>query len=221
RSAGDERDELAPFHCSAPPVLPTEKIAHSPVRQETAALRDFEPAYDCSGSLSSDRYLPGACGMSVSLRSRPRRAVNAHIGLVALARNDWSLSRRSTARLDLCPRRIAFCCLHSRTANCWTSLARSRCLREPTRSYRVRSTASRSQRRRQDHLPPRPAVDLSLMLHLRKSRISASLASTHSSRLAASRACDRSLRAETQRTSWLGRLDACRGSPRFAAVHFS
>src|SRR5262249_49775398 len=62
---------------------------------------------------------------------------------------------------------------------------------------------------------------LSLMLHLRKSRISASLASTHSSRLAASRACDRSLRAETQRTSWLGRLDACRGSPRFAAVHFS
>jgi hypothetical protein len=31
-------------------VLPTERIAHSSVRQETAALRDFEPAYDRSGS---------------------------------------------------------------------------------------------------------------------------------------------------------------------------
>jgi hypothetical protein len=28
RRAADERDELAPFHCPMPPVLPTERIAH-------------------------------------------------------------------------------------------------------------------------------------------------------------------------------------------------
>jgi hypothetical protein len=35
----EQRNELAAFHCSAPP-------SNSSVRQETAALRDFEPAYD-------------------------------------------------------------------------------------------------------------------------------------------------------------------------------
>jgi len=49
----------------------------------------------------------------------------------------------------------------------------------------------------QDHLPRRPAFDLSLMFYLRKSQITASLASTHSSRLAASRVCGRNLCAET------------------------
>jgi hypothetical protein len=146
------------------------------------------------------------------------------IGFGPLARNDWSLafgSRRSTGRVDLCPPRIASCCSRSRMANCWILPAHSRCLREPMTSYRVRYTASRSQRPRQDHLPRRPAFDLSLMFHLRKSRIGASPASTHSSRLAASRACDRNLCAETQQTSCLGRLDECHVSPRFAAVHFS
>src|SRR4029077_1051342 len=28
RRAAEERDELAPFHCPIPPVLPTERIAH-------------------------------------------------------------------------------------------------------------------------------------------------------------------------------------------------
>ena len=58
--------------------------------------------------------------------------------------------------------------------------------------YRIEIAAPR-----QDHLPRRPAFDLSLMFHLRKSRITASLASTHSSRLAASRVCGRNLCAET------------------------
>jgi len=40
RRAADERDELAPFHCPVPSVLPTESIAH----RGTAALRDFGPA---------------------------------------------------------------------------------------------------------------------------------------------------------------------------------
>src|SRR5262249_10675970 len=28
RTYGEQRDELAPFHCPMPPVLPTERIAH-------------------------------------------------------------------------------------------------------------------------------------------------------------------------------------------------
>ena len=144
--------------------------------------------------------------------------------LVALARNDWSLAfgpGRSTGRVDLCPRRIASSCSRSRMANCWISPAHCRCLRQPMTSYRVRYTASRSQRPRQDHLQLRPEFDLSRMFHLRKSPVSVSLASTHSSRLAASRACERNLCAETQPTLSLGRLGECHVSRRFAAVHFS
>jgi hypothetical protein len=36
------------------------------IRHESAALRDFNPAYDCSGSFSSDRHAPHALGMSVA-----------------------------------------------------------------------------------------------------------------------------------------------------------
>jgi hypothetical protein len=46
--AAEQGDELAPFHCPMPPVLPTERIAH-PARRETAALRDFNSAYVGSG----------------------------------------------------------------------------------------------------------------------------------------------------------------------------
>src|SRR5215216_2649835 len=48
--AADERDEVATFHCPMPPVPPTERIAHTSVRQEIAALRDFNPAYVADGS---------------------------------------------------------------------------------------------------------------------------------------------------------------------------
>src|SRR5881396_2953947 len=77
--------------------------------------------------------------------------------------------------------------------------AHSRCLRQPMTSYR-RHIASRSQHPRQDHLQLRPEFDLSRMFHLCKSPTSVSLASTHSSRLAVSRACDRNLCAEMQPT---------------------
>src|SRR5262245_30849015 len=47
--AAERRDERAPVHCPMPPVLRTERIAHLGT-EETAALRDFNPAYDRSGS---------------------------------------------------------------------------------------------------------------------------------------------------------------------------
>src|SRR5262245_12931177 len=56
-AAAEQHDEVAPFHCSAPPVLPTERIAHSLVRQEAAALRDFKPAYDRFGSKAAETNL--------------------------------------------------------------------------------------------------------------------------------------------------------------------
>jgi hypothetical protein len=49
RRTAEETDELAPFHRSAPPVLSTERIAHSLVCQDTAALRDFNLAYVACG----------------------------------------------------------------------------------------------------------------------------------------------------------------------------
>ena len=159
-----------------------------------------------------------------TLASVSERPLVCHSGIAPLARNDRSLafgSRRSTGKVDPCPRRIALCCSRFRMVNCWISPAPSRCLRVPMTSYRVRCTASRSPRHRQGHLQRRPAFGLLPIFHLRKSRINASLVSTHSSRLAVSRACVRSLRAETQQTSCLGRLDECHVSPLFAAAHFS
>jgi hypothetical protein len=46
--AAEQREELAPFHCPIPPVLPTERIAHLDVAG-AAALRDFSPAYLADG----------------------------------------------------------------------------------------------------------------------------------------------------------------------------
>jgi hypothetical protein len=54
RRAADERDEFAPFHCPAPPVLPTERIAQPRWCRTSAALRDFESADVSSGSGASN-----------------------------------------------------------------------------------------------------------------------------------------------------------------------
>jgi hypothetical protein len=50
RRAAEQRDELAAFHCSLRPVLATGTVAHTSMRQETAALRNFYPADDRCGS---------------------------------------------------------------------------------------------------------------------------------------------------------------------------
>src|SRR5262245_28022904 len=47
--AAEQRDERTSFHYPMPPVLRTERIAHLGT-EETAALWDFDPAYDRSGS---------------------------------------------------------------------------------------------------------------------------------------------------------------------------
>ena len=49
----EQRDELPPFHSPTSPVLLTERIAHLGT-EETAALRDFNAAYDRSGSFASN-----------------------------------------------------------------------------------------------------------------------------------------------------------------------
>src|SRR5262245_39927369 len=46
RRAADQRDELAPFHCPMPPVLPKERNS----THGAAALRDFEPVNVADGS---------------------------------------------------------------------------------------------------------------------------------------------------------------------------
>jgi hypothetical protein len=53
RGTAEQRDEIAPFHCPMPPVLPTERIAHlGPAGG--AALRDFEPVYVADGSIATE-----------------------------------------------------------------------------------------------------------------------------------------------------------------------
>src|SRR5262249_57595540 len=47
--AAEQRDELATFHCQWLPCFDG-KIAHTSMREETAALRNFYPAYDRLGS---------------------------------------------------------------------------------------------------------------------------------------------------------------------------
>jgi hypothetical protein len=51
RSVDKQRDEVPAFHNLMPLVLPAEKIAHLGTTG-TAALRDFNPAYDGFGSSS-------------------------------------------------------------------------------------------------------------------------------------------------------------------------
>jgi hypothetical protein len=48
--AAEERDEVAPFQCPMPPMLPDRQDSTSQLRQETAALQDFNRANVGSGS---------------------------------------------------------------------------------------------------------------------------------------------------------------------------
>ena len=70
--AAEQRDEVAAFHCPMPPVLRTERIAHLGTAGG-AALRDFDPAYDRSGSESVIRW----CLLNVRIapESRPQRGM--------------------------------------------------------------------------------------------------------------------------------------------------
>src|SRR5262249_12565053 len=61
RRAAEQRDELAPFHCPMPPVLPTERIAH--------------PQY-------GRRMLP--CGISIWSMSPSGCRRNHHLGWMAI-----------------------------------------------------------------------------------------------------------------------------------------
>src|SRR5262245_59291444 len=45
----EQRDELAPLHCRVPPALRPEGY-HTSIRKETAALRNFDPAFVRCGS---------------------------------------------------------------------------------------------------------------------------------------------------------------------------
>jgi hypothetical protein len=55
RNAAEQRDEVSPFHCPVPPVLPNERNSI----QGTAALRDFEQANVADGSIASWPALAG------------------------------------------------------------------------------------------------------------------------------------------------------------------
>jgi hypothetical protein len=61
RRAAEKPDERAPFHCPMPPVLRQKRIAYLGAAGETAALRDFNPAYVAVGS---KRELPSSSLMS-------------------------------------------------------------------------------------------------------------------------------------------------------------
>src|SRR5262249_37843950 len=93
--AADECDELAPFHWSLRPVLATGTVAHTSMRQETAALRDFYPAYDRYGSSASHRHAPAARGTSASLQKRTSECLPRHVRLVPKA--DKRTATKNTA----------------------------------------------------------------------------------------------------------------------------
>src|SRR5262249_40104356 len=69
--AAEQSDEVAALHCQPLPCFDG-KIAHL-VRQETAALRDFYPAYDRCGSVAPDGYAKCGRGMSAPRRKRTSR----------------------------------------------------------------------------------------------------------------------------------------------------
>jgi len=51
--AADQSDEVAPFHCRC--LRASDRKDSTPqLRQETAALRDFDPAYVAAGSIASE-----------------------------------------------------------------------------------------------------------------------------------------------------------------------
>jgi len=62
--ASEQSDEFAAFHCPMPPVLPREKDSTPQLRQETAALQDFDWAYDRPGELCAAVYRAGKLAQS-------------------------------------------------------------------------------------------------------------------------------------------------------------
>jgi hypothetical protein len=54
-------------------------------RQGNAALQEFDPAYDRSGSFASDRHAPAAHGLSASLRKRISERLPRYVRLVPTA----------------------------------------------------------------------------------------------------------------------------------------
>src|SRR5262249_23693315 len=66
RCAAEQRDEIAPFHCPVPPVLPNKRNS----TRGTAALRNFNLPFVRFGSFASDRHAPDLGGMSASPRKR-------------------------------------------------------------------------------------------------------------------------------------------------------
>jgi len=52
---------------------------------ETAALRQFDPAYDRFGSFSSDGQAPAAHGMSASLQKRTQERLPCYVRFVPIA----------------------------------------------------------------------------------------------------------------------------------------
>src|SRR5262249_3324021 len=62
--ASEQSDEFAAFHCPMPPVLPREKDSTPQLRQETAALQDFDWAYDRPGELCAAVYRAGTLAQS-------------------------------------------------------------------------------------------------------------------------------------------------------------
>jgi len=59
--AADQSDEVAPFHCRC--LRASDRKDSTPqLRQETAALRDFNPRYDRSGSWLRENVLAVAAG---------------------------------------------------------------------------------------------------------------------------------------------------------------
>jgi hypothetical protein len=76
RRAADQRDEVAPFHCSMPPVLPTERI---PTSQQVGRLLRCD--------ISIQRMSPWGHLLQV----RPRPLVNKCLLCINTDRKFWAL----------------------------------------------------------------------------------------------------------------------------------
>src|SRR5262249_41948022 len=80
----EECDELAPFHCQCfPCFLP--KGYHTSVREEIAALRDFDPAYHCSGVRFGRSAMSAQCPVGLHRSFDHRVGPNRH--------SQWTLKR--------------------------------------------------------------------------------------------------------------------------------
>jgi hypothetical protein len=69
-SRGAKQYKFAPFHCPMPPVPSDRKDSTPRLRQETAALRDFNPPFVRCGSLATEEVEAALPSMSALLRKR-------------------------------------------------------------------------------------------------------------------------------------------------------